>query len=201
MLDVEPRDPRTIRKDLAGDLADFSIGVEAARDTPVYQTHLAHSYGTLVDALALKHVNMPVRALGWAGSPSTPARSALELGVKPGALNVFRGQTDPVPFIGLLQWFGPDPAEIAGARDLRTEPRTWADGRRTAGSEGHSQYFAADTTAVRSVGRILVGVDRDHATCNLLGRWGSGACPPEPSDDCDDSDDSDCGDCGGRGGG
>ena len=146
----------------AGDLADFSIGVEAARDTPVYQTHLAHSYGTLVDALALKHVNMPVRALGWAGSPSTPARSALELGVKPGALNVFRGQTDPVPFIGLLQWFGPDPAEIAGARDLRTEPRTWADGRRTAGSEGHSQYFAADTTAVRSVGRILVGVDRDQ---------------------------------------
>lgn len=135
-------------------LARFLEGIDAARDTPVHQTLVAHSYGTVVSGHALE-LQRRVDDVVLYGSPGTPITSLAQAHLKPGSLNVMAAFGDPIAMSG---WFVNDPRHVPGAVELVTglalKPVTndvmWS-------STGHSDYLREGTTSVHNIEAVIAG--------------------------------------------
>ncbi|GAA6527132.1 alpha/beta hydrolase [Intrasporangium sp. DVR] len=142
-----------VARDWADDLASFTNGIDASRDMPVHQTLMAHSYGSVLAAFALRHV-MRVDDVAFFGSPGTSLDSLAAAGLKPGALNVLAAPTDPV---AMTDWHGLDPRDIPGATTLGATPalKPGTTDQMLTESILHSAYLDEGTTAEFNLAAIV----------------------------------------------
>jgi hypothetical protein len=122
-------------------LAEFVDGLDRAVDVTV----VAHSYGTLVTAAALRH-GMRVDDVVLLGGPGVEAHDANELPLHGASLSVERA---PLDGVALSEAFGPDPAD----------PRFGAMRLATGSAAGHSEYFDAGTLALANVAAVVTQRD------------------------------------------
>ncbi len=118
-------------------------------------TLVGHSYGSLLSGLTAR-APTGIDDLVLLGSPGSGARRAAELVVPVGHVWVGEGRFDPVADLGR---FGTDPGLGAfGATALPTgRGRDPVLGTALSTSTGHSQYYAAGSGALASVGLVVAG--------------------------------------------
>ncbi len=148
-------------RESADELAAFSAGVTAARDDPVHQTVLGHSYGSVVTGTALLQPHTLDDAVVF-GSPGVPFTDVAQTGLRPGGLNVLAATRAGVatPMTAVL---GTDPTDVAGiawlsAAALKTTVGS-TNGRPVTytASTGHSQYLSPGTTSERNLAAVASG--------------------------------------------
>lgn len=164
----------TVAREGALDLADFVIGLDAAREVRPHQTVWAHSYGSLTAGHALL-ANTGVDDVVFYGSPGTPIHSLADAGLKAGAFNVIKVADLWPPFdvdvVALSGWFVKDPAQVAGAAMLSREaaPKPGSNVC-LARSTGHSEYDKDRTTSEHNLVAVAAG------RSDLRVRAGAGRC-------------------------
>ncbi|MFB7595496.1 alpha/beta hydrolase [Streptomyces sp. NPDC056160] len=132
-----------------------------------HRTAIGHSYGTTLVGAAAQTGDLSADDVIFAGSPGVKVGSADEMDVPTGHVWNEEADGDVVPDIGRWghggsQWkFGGGtfiiPSDdVFGAHQMNTH--TEGSGpTRTEGSEGHSEYWNADTTALKNQALVVVG--------------------------------------------
>lgn len=137
-------------------LARFVSGLAAARDVLPHSVLLAHSYGTLVAAHALR-TNTGVDDVALFGSPGVDGAftSLAAAGLKPGSLNVLTADWDLVASSG---WFPLNPGQVAGATVLATTAALLPGPRVRLGSAatGHSDYLKPGSTSQHNLAALIL---------------------------------------------
>ncbi|GAA2742422.1 hypothetical protein GCM10009868_12330 [Terrabacter aerolatus] len=176
-----------LARDNAAALADFTTGLEAARDRPAHQTVWAHSYGALLAGFASLRTSA-VDDVAVFGAPALPFSDVSATALKPGALNVLGALGDDVFDYGWAVHGTPSGA-VVGATRLSTfalkeagagcnhwlRPRSdFVDVGRT--STGHSDYLREGTDSRRNLTAIAAGrpdlrvlQGADERACTTIG--------------------------------
>jgi uncharacterized protein YukE len=141
-------------------LDDWQDGLRASHDDsvtggPSRNTVIGHSYGTSEVGAAATHGNrLDTDVVVLLASPGAFADSASGLNT-----------TGSEVYVGKSNW---DPINVAnagsaiGASDLGNDPADWKDAHQIdAGDGGHSSYFDPNNPAMKNIGRIVIGDDRD----------------------------------------
>lgn len=130
-------------------LAPFLDGLDAARASDPHLSVLAHSYGSLTAASALRG-DTGVDEFVALGSPGFGTHSAADLRLPVGHVFAAEAEGDIVADLGV---FGRDPGALDGVTLLSTER---SDG--AGGSIGHSDYLTEGSTSGHNA--ALVVADR-----------------------------------------
>ena len=130
-------------------LLPFLNGLDAARASDPHLSVLAHSYGSLTAASALRG-DTGVDEFVALGSPGLGTHSLADLQLPVGHAFAAEAQGD---IVADLAAFGRDPGALDGVTLLSTEPSDGADG-----SIGHSDYLTEGTTSGHNT--ALVVADR-----------------------------------------
>lgn len=127
----------------------------AARGREQTVTLLGHSYGSMLSGLATREPT-GIDDLVLLGSPGAAAHRTSELSVPAGHVWVGEARFDPVADLGR---FGADPSfPTFGATTLPTGAGLdLLLGTPVASSTGHSEYYAAGSAALASVGLVVAG--------------------------------------------
>ncbi|OZE82575.1 hypothetical protein CH305_08460 [Rhodococcus sp. 15-649-2-2] len=147
---------RTVMSPLAAEagadrLGPFLDGLDAARASDPHLSVLAHSYGSLTAASALR-ADTGVDDFVALGSPGLGTHTVSDLRLPDGHVFSAEAGGDIVADLGA---FGPDPGAMDGVTLLSTDH---SDGR--SGSIGHSDYFAEGSTSRHNA--ALVVADRSE---------------------------------------
>lgn len=139
-------------------LRDFTLGLRAQRAVtgrPVHLTVVGHSYGSLVTGLASR-VGLESDDVVLVGSPGITVGNATELRVPEGHVWTADASGDQVARLG---WFGRSPtARGFGAQVLSTQGgQDRIFGGEMRASQGHSDYYSHNTTALRNIALVVCG--------------------------------------------
>lgn len=179
-----------LARDNAAALADFTTGLEAARDHPTHQTVWAHSYGAVLAGFASLRTSA-VDDVAVFGAPGLPFSDVSATALKPGSLNVLGALGDVVFDYGWV-FHGTRSGDVAGGTRLSTfalkksgtgcnhwlRPRSdFVDAGRT--SAGHSDYLREGTDSARNLTAIAAGrpdlrvlQGADERACTTIGPGG-----------------------------
>ncbi|KQU49435.1 hypothetical protein ASG84_05810 [Rhodococcus sp. Leaf278] len=133
-------------------LGPFLDGLDAARASDPHLSVLAHSYGSLTAASALR-ADTGVDDFVALGSPGWGTHTAADLRLPDGHVFSAEAVGDIVADLGA---FGRDPGTLDGVTLLSTDG---SDGR--TGSIGHSDYFAEGSTSRQNTALVVAGRSED----------------------------------------
>lgn len=151
----------------------FMDGLDASHNGPgePHRTAIGHSYGTTLIGAAAQTGDLSADDVIFAGSPGVKVGSAEEMDVPKGRVWNEEADGDPVPDIG--RWgHGGSQWKLGGGTFLipsddqfgANQMNTHAEGSgptATKGSEGHSEYWNKDTTALKNQALVVVGEPND----------------------------------------
>jgi hypothetical protein len=132
----------------AAGLREFRAGLDQQIAPGARVSVVAHSYGTVVTAGALRQGTRFDNAV-LLGSPglAPDVRGAADLGTAPGT-RLFTARA-PGDYVSYTQWHGRDPASFPDAVRMATAGGTSVT--------GHLGYLRPDTESLRNVGRVVGG--------------------------------------------
>lgn len=147
----------------------FMDGLDVSHTGPgeVHRTAIGHSYGTTLIGAAAETGDLRADDVVFAGSPGVKVGSADDLDVPHGHVWNEEADGDVVPDIGRWghggsQWrwgggmFIIPSDDLFGANQMNTHAEG-SDLSGTSGAEGHSDYWNADTTALKNQALVVVG--------------------------------------------
>ncbi|SDZ02698.1 Alpha/beta hydrolase [Saccharopolyspora shandongensis] len=131
-------------------LASFCEGINASRDDDPHLTAIGHSYGSTITGYAMQEQGHGVDDAVFSGSPGVGTDDVEDLNVPAGHSYRIEAKNDWVADLGR---FGGDPSHLDGMTGLSAK-----ESEHGKGVEGHSSYFAPDSTSQYNMSTVVAGV-------------------------------------------
>lgn len=131
-------------------LADFLVGIDAARAEDPHLTTAGHSYGSLTAGFALRD-STGVDDAVHLGSPGLGVDTLARLDVPAGHHHLLEAPWDVVADSG---WFGTDPSRLDGMQHLSTDGHSDPD---LTGVRGHTSYLDDGSTSQHNLAAVGAG--------------------------------------------
>ncbi|MEV0701611.1 alpha/beta hydrolase [Saccharopolyspora sp. NPDC050389] len=131
-------------------LADFYEGINASRGDDPHLTAIGHSYGSTITGYAMQEKGHGVDDAVFSGSPGVGTDNIEDLNVPTGHSYRIEAKNDWVADLGR---FGGDPSHLDGMTGLSAK-----ESEHGKGVEGHSSYFAPDSTSQYNMSTVVAGV-------------------------------------------
>ncbi|TDD53641.1 alpha/beta hydrolase [Saccharopolyspora elongata] len=131
-------------------LASFYEGINASRDDDPHVTAIGHSYGSTITGYAMQEQGHGVDDVVFSGSPGVGTDDAEDLNVPAGHSYRIEAKNDWVADLGR---FGGDPSHLDGMTGLSAK-----ESEHGKGVEGHSSYFAPDSTSQYNMSTVVAGL-------------------------------------------
>ncbi|MEV0085757.1 alpha/beta hydrolase [Saccharopolyspora sp. NPDC050642] len=131
-------------------LASFCEGINASRDDDPHLTAIGHSYGSTITGYAMQEQGHGVDDAVFSGSPGVGTDDVEDLNVPAGHSYRIEAKNDWVADLGR---FGGDPSHLDGMTGLSAK-----ESEHGKGVEGHSSYFAPDSTSQYNMSTVVAGL-------------------------------------------
>ncbi|MEU6266606.1 alpha/beta hydrolase [Saccharopolyspora shandongensis] len=131
-------------------LASFCEGINTSRDDDPHLTAIGHSYGSTITGYAMQEQGHGVDDAVFSGSPGVGTDDVEDLNVPAGHSYRIEAKNDWVADLGR---FGGDPSHLDGMTGLSAK-----ESEHGKGVEGHSSYFAPDSTSQYNMSTVVAGV-------------------------------------------
>ncbi|MFI0463514.1 alpha/beta hydrolase [Saccharopolyspora sp. 5N102] len=131
-------------------LASFYEGINASRDDDPHVTAIGHSYGSTITGYAMQEQGHGVDDVVFSGSPGVGTDDAEDLNVPARHSYRIEAKNDWVADLGR---FGGDPSHLDGMTGLSAK-----ESEHGKGVEGHSSYFAPDSTSQYNMSTVVAGL-------------------------------------------
>ncbi|MGW5643314.1 alpha/beta hydrolase [Saccharopolyspora sp. NPDC003752] len=131
-------------------LASFCEGINASRDDDPHLTAIGHSYGSTITGYAMQEQGHGVDDAVFSGSPGVGTDDVEDLNVPAGHSYRIEAKNDWVADLGR---FGGDPSHLDGMTGLSAK-----ESGHGKGVEGHSSYFAPDSTSQYNMSTVVAGL-------------------------------------------
>nr|WP_198152057.1 alpha/beta hydrolase [Kibdelosporangium sp. MJ126-NF4] len=176
-FDLNPGDAASDSKarEGAARLSSFLNGIDASRTDDPHLTAIGHSYGSLTTGIALRDNDTGVDDVAVFGSPGLGVNDAAQLKAPTGHIYNMEADGDRVADAADITkgvspsqqgWYGRDPAEMPGMRQLSTHDYTAPDGRHFIAAHGHSEYLRSGdekyTTSEWNLANVVAGTGITH---------------------------------------